>query len=265
MEGKRRLEGKVAFITGVGSPKGIGFATAKIFAREGAILAVTSTTTRINRRVEELLALGFTAAPYIADLTELKQTKKIVNEILKKFGRVDILVNNAGIAPIGSKVEYKNFVEQTEEDWEKGININLKTTFNPIKAVLPEMLRRGYGRIVNVSSVTGPIVSNPGETSYSAAKAAILGLTRSLAIEVGKQGITVNAVAPGWIATDALTEGEIEGGMNTPIGRPGTPDEVGHLIAFLASDDSGYITGQLIVIDGGNTIQEYKGPRELYY
>ena len=122
-----------------------------------------------------------------------------------------------------------------------------------------------YGRIVNVSSVTGPLVSNPGETAYSAGKAALVGMSRSLAIEVAKYNITVNSVAPGWIGTGSATEEEAVAAENTPMGRAGTPQEVADLIAFLASDESTYITGQMIVIDGGNTIQEYKGPREGYY
>jgi 3-oxoacyl-[acyl-carrier protein] reductase len=262
---KGRLEGKIALITGAGSPRGIGFATAKIFAEEGATLAITSTTSRINERVDELKSLKTSVIPYIADLTSPEQTNRMISEILKAFGRIDILVNNAGIAPIGSPVERKQFADQTKEEWDRKLDINLQTTFNAIKAVLPNMLSQQYGRIVNVSSVTGPIVSNPGSTAYSAAKSAILGLTRSLAIEVAKSNIMVNAVAPGWIETDAQTEGELEGGRNTPIGRPGRPEEVGHLIAFLASKESSYITGELVVIDGGNTLQEYKGSSELYY
>ena len=127
------------------------------------------------------------------------------------------------------------------------------------------MIKHYYGRIVNIASVTGPLVSNPGSAGYSAAKAAIVGMSRSLAIEVAKHNITVNNVAPGWIKTASSTEQELVGAQNTPMGRAGKPAEVGNLIAFLASDESSYITGQLIVIDGGNTIQEYKGPAEFYY
>ena len=127
------------------------------------------------------------------------------------------------------------------------------------------MIEQNYGKIVNVSSVTGPLVANPRESSYCAAKAGIMGLTRALALEVGKNKITVNAVAPGWIHTGASTEAELAGALNTAMGRAGTPQEVAQLIRFLASDESSYITGQLMVIDGGNIIQEYKGPSELYY
>jgi 3-oxoacyl-[acyl-carrier protein] reductase len=152
-----------------------------------------------------------------------------------------------------------------EEDWDYGIALNLKTTFNVTKAVLPGMLKANYGRIINISSTTGPVVSNPRETAYSAAKAAVVGLTRSLALEVARRQITVNAVAPGWIETASSTDHEIVAGKNTPIGRPGRVDEVASAVAFLASESASYITGQLIIVDGGNSLQEYKGPPDMYY
>jgi len=152
-----------------------------------------------------------------------------------------------------------------ERDWDYGIAINLKTTFNVTKAALPRMLQAGYGRIVNVSSVTGPVSSNPRETAYSAAKAAMVGLTRSLALEVARQGLTVNAVAPGWIETASSTGPELIAGKNTPVGRAGRPEEVAALIAFLSHQSASYITGQLMIVDGGNAIQEFKGPAEGYY
>jgi 3-oxoacyl-[acyl-carrier protein] reductase len=127
------------------------------------------------------------------------------------------------------------------------------------------MLSANYGRIVNVSSVTGPLVSNPRATAYSAAKAGMVGLARSLAMEVARKGITVNAVAPGWIETASSTAEEIIAGKNTPLGRSGRPDEVAAAIAFLAGESASYVTGQMMVIDGGNTIQEYKGPSDSYY
>ena len=140
------------------------------------------------------------------------------------------------------------------------IAINLTTTVNVTRAAVPAMMAAGYGRIVNVSSVTGPVVSNPDSTGYSAAKAGIDGLTRALAIELGRDGITVNSVAPGWIDTGSSTEQERIAGQYTPVGRPGTPAEVGELIAFLASEGASYVTGASVVVDGGNTIQESKGP-----
>jgi 3-oxoacyl-[acyl-carrier protein] reductase len=151
------------------------------------------------------------------------------------------------------------------EDWDKAIDRNLSTCFNVTRNVLPGMVDRNCGRIVNVASVTGPMVSNPGESSYSAAKAAIVGKSPALAIEITGYGITVNNVASGWIGTGSSTEQEKIAAKNTPARRAGTPNEVASLIAFLAPDESTYITGQVFVIDGGNTIQDYKSSTDKYY
>jgi 3-oxoacyl-[acyl-carrier protein] reductase len=259
------LSGRVALVTGAGSPTGIGFATARLLAEKGARVAITSTTGRIEDRAKELTSEGATVFAQAADLTNHEQTEHLVKEVLRHYSRIDILVNNAGMIQVGGDNTSVSFDQLTEEQWDYGIAINLKTTFNATKAVLPAMLAAGYGRIVNVASVTGPVVSNPREATYSAAKAAMVGLTRSLALEVARKGITVNAVAPGWIETASSTDEEIVAGRNTPIGRPGRPEEVAAAIVFLCSDEASYITGQMIVVDGGNTIQEYKGPGELYY
>jgi 3-oxoacyl-[acyl-carrier protein] reductase len=259
------LPGRVALVTGAGSPTGIGFATARLLAEKGARVAITSTTGRIEDRAKELTSEGATVFAQAADLTNHEQTEHLVKEVLRHYSRIDILVNNAGMIQVGGDNTSVSFDQLTEEQWDYGIAINLKTTFNATKAVLPAMLAAGYGRIVNVASVTGPVVSNPREATYSAAKAAMVGLTRSLALEVARKGITVNAVAPGWIETASSTDEEIVAGRNTPIGRPGRPEEVAAAIVFLCSDEASYITGQMIVVDGGNTIQEYKGPGELYY
>ena len=151
--------------------------------------------------------------------------------MIKAYGRVDVLANVAGMAFFGTDEIFKDVVDLTEEEWDFSININLKSTFNCIKAFLPHMIKNQYGRIVNVSSVTGPLVANPGESPYCAAKAAILGLTRALALEVGKKGILVNAVAR-LDQNRSEYRGEIAGGANTALGRPGTPDEVAKLIRF---------------------------------
>lgn len=259
--------GRVALVTGAGSPQGIGFAIAQLLAQQGAKIAITSTTQRIDDRAHELAEQSADVFAFAADLCDHDRTREFVHQVLARFGRIDVLVNNAGMTQIGNPVATSTMLmaELPEKDWDDSIAINLKTAFNVTKAVLPAMLGAGYGRIINISSTTGPVVSNPRETAYSAAKAAIVGLTRSLALEVGRKGITVNAIAPGWIATASSTGPELIAGKNTAVGRPGRADEVTAAVAFLASESASYITGQVIVIDGGNSIQEYKGPAEGYY
>jgi 3-oxoacyl-[acyl-carrier protein] reductase len=265
MERKGRVEGKVALVTGVAKPESIGFATAKVFGNEGAMLAVVDIADAVHDCAELLRSEGFTVSSHTADLTKMDQVRAAVDEALTCYGRIDVLVNNAGMVVFGQEEDFKAFQDMTEASWDFGIAINLKTQFNVTRTVVPGMIERKYGRIVNVSSVTGPVVANPDESAYCAAKAGVLGMTRGLALDVGKHGITVNAVGPGWIASGSQAEGEDVGGMNTPLGRSAYPEEVGKVICFLGSDDASYITGQLIVIDGGNTIQEYKGPSDLYY
>jgi 3-oxoacyl-[acyl-carrier protein] reductase len=260
------FSGKVALITGAGSPQGIGFATARLLAQQGSKIAITSTTERIEERARELAAEGADVFAFPADLLDYARTHTLVDKVLARYGRLDILVNNAGMIQVGGPTDTSlPLAELSEKEWDYGIAINLKTAFNVTKAVLPFMLKANYGRIVNVSSTTGPVVSNPRETAYSAAKAGMVGLTRSLALELARQGITVNAVAPGWIETASSSAHEIIAGKNTPVGRPGRPDEVAAAIAFLASESASYITGQLLIIDGGNALQEYKGPPDQYY
>jgi 3-oxoacyl-[acyl-carrier protein] reductase len=261
------FSGKVSLITGAGSRQGIGFATARLLAQQESKIAITSTTERIQERARELAAEGADVFAFPADLRDHAHTQLLVQEVLARYGRLDILVNNAGMTQVSSPIQTtsQTLAELSEEEWDYSIAINLKTAFNITRAVLPFMLAAKYGRIVNVSSVTGPIVSNPRETAYSAAKAGMVGLTRSLALEVARKGITVNAVAPGWIETASSTEHEIIAGKNTPVGRPGRADEVAAAIAFLAAEAASYITGQLIIVDGGNSIQEYKGSPDLYY
>ena len=149
------------------------------------------------------------------------------------------------------------------ESWDEDIARNLSIPVNVTHEVLPHMKKAGYGRIVNTSSVTGPLVSNPGEASYSAAKAAVIGMSKAVAIEAGAYNVTINNVLPGWIRTASQTDGEYQGGLNTPMKRSGTAEEVANMIVFLCSDKASYITGQEFVVDGGNTIQEYKGAPEL--
>lgn len=259
-----RLDGRVALVTGAGSPAGIGFACARMLRAVGASVAVTSTTDRIHERAAEL---GEGCVGFVADLTDADAARRLAAAIASSLGPVDVLVNNAGLAQIGvHRNPAKDVVDLPAEDFLRELDVNLMTAYHATRAVLPSMIERRRGRIVNVSSVTGPYVSNPRMAGYSAAKAAMDGLTRALAIEVGRLGITVNAVAPGWVQTASSEPEEIaDGASNTPVGRPGTPEEMASAVVFLASDEASYVTGQSLVVDGGNIVQEYKGPPEAWY
>ncbi len=256
------VKNRVALITGCGSKGGIGFATAGLLMQAGAKVAITSTTDRILKRRDELGKEVFCAA---ADLTDTDQVDRLCSEVETALGPIDIVINNAGMVQTGFDEPSRVVQEISDTEWRRGIDINLTSVFAVTRRLIPGMIERNYGRIVNMSSVTGPVVSNPKGSIYSAAKAGILGMTRAQAIEAGPFNFTVNAIGPGWIHTPSSSEEEIYAGQNTPVGRPGTADEVGHVAVFLASEEASYLTGQLIVVDGGNTIQEYKGPAERFY
>jgi len=252
-------EGRIALVTGAGSPSGIGYATARVLAREGATLALGSTTDRIHERARELRAAGSVAEGFPADLTDRRAVGAMVTAVLDRFGRIDILVNNAGMVSVGDADEDEApFATLEAERWDGQLGRTLGTAFNVTRAVAPSMVAQRWGRIVMVSSVTGPLVSAPGSAAYSAAKAGMDGLMRALATEVASAGVTVNSVQPGWIATGSQLPDEAQAGVYTPLGRSGTPDEVAEVIAFVASARASYLTGATIVVDGGNTIQEIK-------
>ncbi len=261
------FEGRVALVTGAGSPTGIGFACARALGREGAAVAVAATTGRIHERADELRARGIDAEGFVADLTDAGAARAMVDAVLARFGRIDVLVNNAGMVQSGhpEDLEGGDVVELGLERFERDLALNLVTAFNVSRAALPGMLERGYGRVVMVSSVTGPIATNPGNAGYAAAKAGMDGLMRTIALEAGRRGVTCNSVLPGWIATGSQLEEEAIAGRNTPVGRSGTPDEVAAAVVFLASEAASYVTGHALVVDGGNTIQEFKGPSEAWY
>jgi 3-oxoacyl-[acyl-carrier protein] reductase len=252
------LKGQTAIVTGAGSPAGIGFAIARGLLGGGAQVAITSTTERIYERARELDASGKNVIAIVADLTEESAARRIVDMVMERGGRIDVLVNNAGMAQTGQSLEGKTLRESSYADWQRQIEITLHTAFLMTRAVLPVMTERKYGRIVNVTSVTGPLVSNRGSAAYGAAKAAMDGMMRAVALETALDGITINGVAPGWIATASSTEAERIAGQHTPIGRAGTPEEVAAAVCFLASKAASYITGQCLVVDGGNILQENK-------
>jgi 3-oxoacyl-[acyl-carrier protein] reductase len=245
----------VAVVTGAGSPTGIGFACACALGRAGHALVVASTTDRIHQRARELQDLGCAAVGVVADLTT-EAGVHALRVAAESAGRVDVLVNNAGMAILGSLDELTDLESLEPGQWQRSIDRNLTTAFRVTRAFLPGMKRLGYGRIVNVASTTGPVSAIEGDIAYAAAKAGLVGFTRAVALEGAPLGITVNAVAPGWIATGSQTEREAAAGLRAPVRRSGTPEEIAAVVAFLASRAASYVTGQLVVADGGNSIVE---------
>jgi 3-oxoacyl-[acyl-carrier protein] reductase len=243
-----RFENQVALITGAG--RGIGHAIAVRLAREGARVAcVSRSQANAQRTADELnAARGDSAKAYAVDVAEHGAVEKTGTQIVEDFGRVDILVNNAGVTRDGLAMR------MSIADWDGVINTNLRGAFSFTQAVLRGMVKQRSGRIINISSVIG-LMGNAGQTNYAASKAGLIGLTKSLARELASRGITVNAIAPGYISTDmtnALSE-EIQKSIQDkiPLKRVGTAEEIAAAVAFLASAEAGYITGQTLCVDGG--------------
>ena len=241
------LEGKVALVTG--AARGIGKAIALKFAEEGANVAFTDLAIDDNAKETEkaISALGVKAKAYASNAADFEDTAKVVAQIVQDFGRIDVLVNNAGITRDGA------MKRMTEQQWDMVINVNLKSAFNFIHAITPVMIKQKGGSIINMSSVVG-VSGNANQANYSASKAGMIGLAKSIAQELGNRNIRANAIAPGFIITEMtgqLSE-EIREAWNAriPLKRGGTPEEVANVALFLASDLSSYVSGQVITVCG---------------
>lgn len=241
------LNGRVAVVTG--GSRGIGKAIALKLANNGAKVAIFATreSEAVNQTLSELNAIGNEAMFVPCDVSNFEHVKSSIDSVIEQFGKIDILVNNAGIT------KDKLLIQMSEEDFDDVISVNLKGTYNTVKACIRPFIRNKYGKIINISSVVG-LMGNPGQVNYAASKAGIVGLTKSLAKEYAAKGINCNAIAPGFIATD-MTEDLLdkqEGLINMiPMKKVGNPEDIANLALFLASDMSAYITGEVIKVDGG--------------
>jgi len=251
-----KLENKVAVVTG--GAMGIGLGIVKTFLKYGSKVIILDYSDELDIVVDELSKSGEVSG-YLVDIRDSYKVNEVVRDITSKYSNIDVLVNNAGT------IRLKTFLETTLEDRDYQFDINIKGTWNVTHALVPYM-KKGSS-IVNLSSVTGPLVADPGEVAYATTKSAIQGFTKGLAAELVSEGIRVNCIQPGYIRTPLADTLAKENG-NTPeefvsvmsqaipMGRLGTPEEAGELAAFLASDESSYITGQAVVIDGGSTMPE---------
>ena len=250
------LSDRVAIVTGCGSPSGIGLATARALLELGARVVVTATGDHVHDRVRELGGRDKGVWGIAADLGSMPGAEAVVDFAATEVGAPTVVVNNAGMTSHGRIVESGSVVDIPEANWHNGLRRNLDTAFFMSRAAIPHMRALGFGRIVFVASVTGPVMAMRGEAAYAAAKAGMVGLARSIAIDEALHGITANAVAPGWIDTGAQSQEEANESDYVPLARSGSPTEVAAIIASLCSPGAAYTTGQVIAVDGGNSIGE---------
>lgn len=245
---------RVAIVTGAGAPDGIGVAVARHLVADGARVVLGATSDRIHDRASEL---GEAAVGVVSDLTTDSGADALVRTALDRWGRVDVLVNNAGMTSVASGWDADGDVSALSlAHWEATIARNLTTAFLMCRAVVPVMTSVGYGRIVTVGSTTGTVNAMPGQSGYTAAKAALVGFSRALALEVADKGVTVNVVAPGYVSTGSQLEFEAAAAAAGPIGRSGTPEEIAACVAFLAHESASFVTGAVLVADGGHSLPE---------
>ncbi|MEY3496062.1 MAG: hypothetical protein RJA80_284 [Actinomycetota bacterium] len=247
------LSHKTSLITGSGSSNGIGFASAKFLQSMGSKVFITGKSERIKERSKEL------NCPYfIADLTKEEEVRNLINEVKKEFGTLDVLVNNAGMTSVIDTpgAESGNIENTSLQKFISSFERNLVSAFLVTKESLELLKKSKSPRVIMITSITGPFMAMKNEVSYASSKAGLAGLTRSLALDFAKDNILVNAIAPGWIQTESQTENEKQAGLNTPLKRSAKPEEIASLVGYLASDEAGYMTGQVIAVDGGNSIQE---------
>lgn len=254
---------RVAVVTGAGSRSGIGFAAATALLSGGCAVVVSATGPHVHERADDLVRSGGTHDPqvlgHVADLTDPAAAAGLVEAAVARFGRLDVVVNNAGMAMQGDLDPDVAVGSMSDAQWAGVLRRNLDTCFHVTRAAMVHLERSGTARVVNVASTTGPISAMPDQSAYAAAKAGMVGFTRALALELAPLGGTANAVAPGWIATGSATDDELRHGAAGPMGRSGTPEEVGAVVAFLAGTAASYVTGQCLVVDGGNSVIEARG------
>lgn len=249
-----RFAGRVAIVTGAGAPDGIGAAVARHLVGQGAKVVLGATTDRVNARAAEF---GESGVAVVGDLTAEGSAEALVAAALDRWGRVDVLVNNAGMTSVSSGWDADADVASLSlADWDSAIARNMTTAFLMSRAAVPVMTAAGYGRIVSVGSTTGAVNAMPGQSTYTAAKAGLVGFSRALALEVIGRGVTVNVVAPGYVETGSQLQFESAAATAGPIGRSGTPAEIASCVAFLAHESASFVTGAVLVADGGHSLPE---------